>query len=99
MEHESAKVGEKRRMKVEDAAKRKEFMRAHGVEPGFLTGGWMGKFGTIEDDEHARKMAEGRAKQELEVETLGSGERGEVPLEEVAPERERKKRKVWLGIW
>ena len=34
-----------------DVDKRKEFMRAHGVEPGFLTGSWMEKFGTVEGDQ------------------------------------------------
>lgn len=48
--HESERVAEKRRMKMEDAVKRKEFLREHGVEPGFLTGSWMDKFGTVEGD-------------------------------------------------
>lgn len=48
--YESEKVAEKRRRKMDDAQKRKEFMREHGVEPGFLTGSWMDKFGTEEGD-------------------------------------------------
>lgn len=50
VQYESEQVAEKRRRKLEDAEKRKEFMRAHGVEPGFLTGSWMEKFGTVEGD-------------------------------------------------
>lgn len=56
--HESEKVAEKRRRKLEDVKKREEFMRAHGVEPGFLTGGWMGKFGTVEGDLAKKQRAE-----------------------------------------
>lgn len=56
--HESEKVAEKRRRKLEDVKKREEFMRAHGVEPGFLTGGWMDKFGTVEGDLAKKQRAE-----------------------------------------
>ena len=48
--HESEVVAQKRRRKLEDVEKRKEFLREHGVEPGFLTGSWMDRFGTVEGD-------------------------------------------------
>lgn len=61
--HESEQVVEKRRRKMEDAAKRKEFLRDHGVEPGFLTGSWMDKFGTEEGDKWKARR-EGRLLEE-----------------------------------
>lgn len=67
--HESEKVAEKRRRKLEDVKKREEFMRAHGVEPGFLTGGWMDKFGTVEGDLAKKQRAEqNQAGQEVDRE-------------------------------
>lgn len=47
--------------------KRKEFLREHGVEPGFLTGTWMERFGTVEGDEAREKMVrEERERQVVE---------------------------------
>ena len=101
VEFESAKVAEKRRHKIEDAAKRKEFLRAHGVEPGFLTGSWMDKFGTIEDDEATRKALEYTAEQRKMDVRETDGEAARLEDEETTAPREKKKRqrRVWLGIW
>jgi hypothetical protein len=114
--HESEKVADKRRKKLEDAQKRKEFLKEHGVEPGFLTGTWMDKFGTMEGDAAKAKRegleAEAQAQSEVDAQSpvavqalpeahvvdgavgrpvMGDGEEG--------PRRERKKVKMWFGIW
>lgn len=97
--HESELVAEKRRRKIEDAAKRKEYLRAHGIEPGFLTGSWMEKFGTIEGDkarEAMYKQLEEERRQQEEGNVDAQGPVAQPPVEET---RERPKRKVWLGIW
>lgn len=95
--HESEKVAAKRKAKIDDADKRKEFMRKHGVEPGFLTGSWMEKFGTM-DAEQARaatrdisthEYAQGRGPE------LQPGTREHIEEKEQQPRR----RKVWFGIW
>lgn len=49
-------MAQKRRKKLEDVEKRKEFLREHGVEPGFLTGSWMERFGTVEGDVARERM-------------------------------------------
>lgn len=64
--YDSEQVAEKRRRKIEDASKRKEFLREHGVEPGFLTGSWMDKFGTEEGDKWKARR-EGRLLDEEEA--------------------------------
>lgn len=87
-EQQSAEVAEKRRLKVEDAAKRKEYMRAHGVEPGFLTGSWMEKFGTVDSDGAREAVQEAEAKRKAQG----------LP-EEQEPAREKKKVKMFFGIW
>ena len=98
MAHESEVVADKRRQKLEDAEKRKQFMRAHGVEPGFLTGTWMEKFGTIESDaarEAVRKKEEG----DNASQASGLDEQSPLATEVAATHLERPKRKLWLGIW
>lgn len=112
--HESEKVAEKRRKKQEDAQKRKEFLREHGVEPGFLTGTWMDKFGTVEGDQ-AKAIREGKEQEAdadvqspLAMQAAAAGV-GATPVvnaqdqDELAggetPAREKKKPKMWLGIW
>lgn len=131
--YETEQVAEKRRMKLEDAAKRKEFLREHGVEPGFLTGSWMDKFGTVEGDkwkaERAKKlgggdhnrmeesssedmspvdprlagpmaMAAGSVGAGIPADGNGSAQDfdGEVPSD-AKQGREKKKLKMWFGIW
>ena len=106
----------KRRRKLEDVQKRKEFLREHGVEPGFLTGSWMDKFGTLEGDE-AKVAAEAEAERQREDQrtreldfgtsplatTAVVGQRpvaaGDVTSEEMPQKQEKKKVKMWLGIW
>jgi len=110
--YETELVASKRRKKLEDAQKRKEFLKEHGVEPGFLTGTWMDKFGTVEGDE-AKARREGVVEADLQSPVAmqavggdgvgvavasGSGEDGGGQAEE-QPRRERKKVKKWLGIW
>jgi len=100
-------VAERRRRKQEDVKKREEFLRAHGVEPGFLTGSWMDRFGTVEGDiakkEKAEEARKSRALEEREeestgraevVEAVAGGERGD----HVGDGSELRKKK-WLGIW
>lgn len=98
MAHESELVAEKRRRRIEDAEKRKEFLRVHGVDPGFLTGSWMEKFGTVENDQ-AREALRTRAEKEQRQEEAGSD--GQSPVAQLPTEetRKRPKRKLWLGIW
>ncbi len=71
-------VAERRRRKQEDVKKREEFLRAHGVEPGFLTGSWMDRFGTVEGDiakkEKAEEARKRRELEEREEEGMGSAE-------------------------
>jgi len=114
--HESEKVAAKRRRKLDDAQKRKEFLKEHGVEPGFLTGTWMDKFGTVEGDQ-AKAVREGK-EQDVEAEAdaqspvaamqsamiagdvaLSGAEQGQQMGGEEPERRERKKPKMWLGIW
>lgn len=65
--HESEKVADLRRRKLEDVKKREEFLRAHGVEPGFLTGSWVDKFGTVEGDRaRAKEKEEAGVDREME---------------------------------
>jgi hypothetical protein len=113
--HESEKVADKRRKKLEDAQKRKEFLKEHGVEPGFLTGTWMDKFGTVEGDA-AKAKREGleaeQAQSKLDAQSpvaaqtlpqthLVDGAVGRPVMGEgeELPRRERKKVKMWFGIW
>ena len=115
--HESEKVAAKRRRKLDDAQKRKEFLKEHGVEPGFLTGTWMDKFGTVEGDQ-AKAAREGKVLEEEEKEAdaqspvaamqsamiagdvaLSGAEQGQQEGGEEPERRERKKPKMWLGIW
>ncbi|KAL9048720.1 MAG: hypothetical protein Q9162_007581 [Coniocarpon cinnabarinum] len=99
--HESELVADKRRKKLEDAEKRREFMRAHGVEPGFLTGSWMEKFGTVEGDQ-AREAMQRQMEEERTREGRSVDEQSPVAVDghgETQPRMERPKRKVWLGIW
>jgi hypothetical protein len=49
----SAETAEKRRKQIDDARKRREYLRAHGMEKEGLFG-----FGTIEQDEDAKKIKE-----------------------------------------
>lgn len=114
--HESEKVAEKRRKKQEDAQKRKEFLREHGVEPGFLTGTWMDKFGTVEGDQ-AKAIREGKEQEAdadvqspvaMQAAAAGVGV-GAPPAQSTLGQdeleggevsgREKKKPKMWLGIW
>lgn len=141
--YESEQVAEKRRRKLEDAEKRKEFLRAHGVEPGFLTGSWMEKFGTVEGDRVREGLGEvARMERERDVEgvdgvvvdgegVVGEGSPvapaavqaqglprttdrgmgapvnreepsfadGEAQSESANARGEKRKRKLWLGIW
>ena len=98
--YESEKVAEKRRKKIEDADKRKEFLRAHGVEPGFLTGSWMEKFGTVEGDQARealeKRLAEEREKEEKDADLASPVARAE---NQEMQQKDKPKRKVWLGIW
>lgn len=101
MAHESELVAEKRRKKLEDAEKRKQFMRAHGVEPGFLTGSWMEKFGTVEGDA-AREAMQKRMEAERERKAVGADEQSPIADQAAgaaAVHGERPRRKLWLGIW
>jgi len=80
--HESEKVAELRRRKLEDVKKREEFLRAHGVEPGFLTGSWVDKFGTVEGDRAREKQKaerEGRVGEKVEG-TVGVDREIESPI-------------------
>lgn len=122
--HESEKTAQKRRLKMEDAQKRKEFLREHGVEPGFLTGSWMDKFGTVEGDKwraerEGRKFEEqsndGQSPVDATIQgpvavTAGStgaqipdqGRRQAASAKDDGPAQpplEKKKVKMWLGIW
>ena len=92
IQHESEIVAEKRRKKLEDAEKRKEFMRAHGVEPGFLTGSWMERFGTVEGDAAREAMRK-------RIDEKKAAEAGVVDHQSPIAVQERPKKKVWLGIW
>lgn len=89
-----------REKKLEDAQKRKEFLRAQGIEPGFLTGSWMEKFGKVEGDD-ARQLAGDR---EANVDVMQQGDSpltaGAVQEMERPQERQRRKKpKMWFGIW
>lgn len=100
---------------MEDAQKRKEFLREHGVEPGFLTGGWMDKFGTVEGDKwkaeregkkYEEQVPDGQSPVDASVQGTAAMVAGsmEAPLpeQEDAPQpvrQERRKVKKWLGIW
>ncbi|KAJ8607317.1 hypothetical protein MRB53_040415 [Persea americana] len=109
--HESQIVADKRRKKQEDAAKRKEFLLAHGVEPGFLTGTWLDNLGTVEGDK--RKAAREKAEQvdptvesPVAMEAVGdaftSNTSTATPEQQlVEPKRlaEGAKPKRWFGIW
>lgn len=118
--HESEKTAEKRRRRLDDVKKREEFMRAHGVEPGFLTGGWMDKFGTVEGDlakkrreeeGSASAVAAAAAQEESPVaaattaasamaaQGTGSVQEGEESVDWKGQREERRKPKMWLGIW
>ena len=102
MEHESQITADKRRKKIEDAEKRKEFLRAHGVEPGFLTGSWMEKFGTIEGDqarEALQKKMEDEKMQKAEDEAMSPQSAAALEDLYVQQQREKPKRKIWFGIW
>ena len=106
---ESEKVAEKRRQKVADAAKRKEFLRTHGVDPGFLTGTWMDKLETVEG---AKWKEEKAARVKAEMEGVGAQAEGAVgapvggsgagvDADDSADMSERSKKKVsyrFLGI-
>lgn len=111
--YETELVASKRRKKLEDASKRKEFLKEHGVEPGFLTGTWMDKFGTVEGDaaKAKREGKEGEVAADVQspvaMQAMGGDAVGVVredadeaggPGEE-QPRKERKKVKKWLGIW
>jgi len=61
--------------------KREEFLRAHGVEPGFLTGSWVDKFGTVEGD-RAREKA--KAEREGVVHVVDREVESPVAMEAVA---------------
>jgi len=111
--YETELVASKRRKKLEDAQKRKEFLKEHGVEPGFLTGTWMDKFGTVEGDEAKAKregkevVADSDLQSPVAVQAVGGDAVGVVREEgenvglqsEEQPRREKKKVKKWLGIW
>jgi len=118
--HESEKVAAKRRRKLDDAQKRKEFLKEHGVEPGFLTGTWMDKFGTVEGDAARAKReereldgdVEGVAEADAQSPVaamqsemiagdvaLSGAEQGQHAVGEEPERKERKKPKMWLGIW
>lgn len=77
-------------------------MREHGVEPGFLTGTWMEKFGTVEGDQ-AREAMQRRVDEEKARHEAGFDDQSPMAdqaatMAAPAP-HERPKRKVWLGIW
>ena len=97
--HESNKVAEKRRMKIEDADKRQEFLRVHGVEPGFLTGTWMDKFGTIESDQIREEMRQEKERKKAEAEASGSPDQEAQEQQTHTMRVPKKKPKMWLGIW
>lgn len=87
-------------MKVEDAEKRRQFMRAHGVEPGFLTGSWLDQLG-MEEGRHVvgqPRSDGGGGGEDEEGQIKGARGMGEEQLKGEKP-RIEKKRKVWLGIW
>ncbi|KAF2431094.1 hypothetical protein EJ08DRAFT_611324 [Tothia fuscella] len=100
----SRETAEKRARQVDDARKRREYLRAHGMEKPGLFG-----FGTVEQDEQAKKLEEDkRVLDELrrrELESLGDGEtEGGVPVnarsgEYVDFEGNKKQPKKWFGIW
>ncbi|KAB8338959.1 hypothetical protein FH972_021899 [Carpinus fangiana] len=104
--HESEKVAELRRKKLDDVQKRKEFMRAHGIEPGFLTGTWMDRFGTVEGD-RARQVAAGTHAQDHDHDHDQADPQSPVALQVVpndnkaTPSEQPRsyKPKRWLGIW
>ena len=89
--HQSEIVAEKRRQRVADGQKRKEFQRAHGIDPAFLTGSWMSRFGTIENDQAREVIAN------MIEERKANGQADEEQEEEKP--RQLRKKKVWLGIW
>lgn len=99
---ESEKVADKRRRKLEDVQKRKEFLREHGVEPGFLTGSWMEKFGTIESDKAREAMKSERESPAIDA-AVGSPINQSANLasgsSDQTPQQPHKKPKMWLGIW
>lgn len=96
-------MADRRRAKIEDAAKRKEFLRAHGVEPGFLTGSWMERFGTVEGDRarellaQARDEEEERAAREQDQEASPIAADAGAAVTEVNERGPRPRR--WLGLW
>jgi len=112
--YETELVASKRRKKLEDAQKRKEFLKEHGVEPGFLTGTWMDKFGTVEGDE-AKAKREGKEggvvdadlQSPVAMQAIGGDAVGVVRVDEnngmepqeQPPRTEKRKVKKWLGIW
>ncbi|KAI9728627.1 MAG: hypothetical protein M1828_002733 [Chrysothrix sp. TS-e1954] len=100
VEEVSRKTADLRQRKLDDVDKRREYLRAQGVEPGFLTGNWMEKFGTVEGDE-ARRLAQEREANASTVQaedsplTAGAVEQMDKPVER----QRRKKPKMWFGIW
>lgn len=83
-EHESAQTAEKRRMRVDDVAKRNEYRKAHGLEPaqGFWAKG-------IKSDDADAQAAEANP-------IVESSEPQGSPADEFTPEGKRKK---FLGIF
>jgi hypothetical protein len=96
----SAETAEKRRKQIDDARKRREYLRAHGVEKEGLFG-----FGTVEGDEAKRKLKEEkRVLDELvRRERIANGIDDRVADEEKGFytdfEGNKKPVKKWLGIF
>lgn len=99
--HESEKVAEQRRKKLEDVQKRKEFMRAHGIEPGFLTGTWMDRFGTVEGDgaRQAMKATTSEAQVYDQADPQSPVAIKDHSNAAVSALSQPQKPKRWLGIW
>jgi hypothetical protein len=99
----SRETAEKRAKQVDDARKRREYLRAHGLEKPGLFG-----FGTMEQEEAAKKVKEDkRILDELrrrELEALGA-EDGAVGREAAATgvyndfNGKKREAKKWFGIW
>jgi hypothetical protein len=94
----SRETAEKRAKQVDDARKRREYLRAHGMEKPGLFG-----FGTVEQEEAAKKVKDDkRILEELkrrELEAVGVDEQviATAPYNDI----DGKKRDVkkWFGIW
>jgi hypothetical protein len=87
----SAETAEKRQRQIDEVRKRREYLRAHGLEKeGFLG------LGTVEGDEYRRRKEEG---EQGVVEGMGVEGRQEGGFRDFEGEVTRKPVKKWFGIW